>query len=109
VAELWWKRGWLAVASMMGFLAVVGWSVLSDSKRLDALQQENGRLQSVLRMAERKNRDLHETLASLLNSAAQKFPGEKLNASSKKPFERHEADRPCNTFVPALVSTRFES
>ena len=110
VAELWWKRGWLAVASMMGSLAVVGWSVLSDSKRLDALQQENGRLQWVLRMAERKNRDLRETLAPLLKSAAQKLPGEKLNASPKKPFERHEADRPGNRpFVPALVSIRFET
>jgi hypothetical protein len=32
-------------------------------------------------MAERKNRDLRATVAPLLKSAAQKFPGEKLNAS----------------------------
>jgi hypothetical protein len=56
-AELWRKRGWLAVTFLIGVLAAIAWSVYSDSKRLEALKMENRRPRSVLRETEQGFRE----------------------------------------------------
>ena len=62
-AELWRKRGWLAVTFLIGVLAAIAWSVYWDSKRLEALKMETWRLRSVLRETEQESRGFRETVA----------------------------------------------
>ena len=75
-AELWRKRGWLAVTFLIGVLAAIAWSVYSDSKRLEALEMQNRRLRSVLRVTEQESRGFRETVAPSFKPSAP-TPGSK--------------------------------
>ena len=75
-AELWRKRGWFAVTFLIGVLAAIAWSVYSDSKRLEALEIQNRRLRSVLRVTEQESRGFRETVAPSFKPSAP-TPGSK--------------------------------
>ena len=75
-AELWRKRGWLAVTFLIGVLAAIAWSVYSDSKRLEALEMVNRRLRSVLRETEQESRGFREAVAPSFKPSAP-TPGSK--------------------------------
>lgn len=99
LTRLWRKRGWLAVTLVIGVVFFVGWTLYSkwvNGKNICKLENENSRLESALREAERENRGLRETVAPLLARAAREFPGEEINLSLKKLLEQLEADRPSN-------------
>jgi hypothetical protein len=74
---------------LIGVLSVMGSSVYSDSKRLDAMRNANGRLQGLLRESEWR---LRRAVASLFERAARVLAG--AEQSQRIPVKHPEADRP---------------
>jgi hypothetical protein len=76
-AKLWRKHRWPTIVLMLVVLALIERSIYSNSmmtKRLDQLEKENSRLQSVLREAVQKNRGLTKLLDQLKAERASSRP-----------------------------------
>jgi len=94
-AEAWSIPARLAVVLSIAALMMVGYSTHSVSKRLEALENENGRLRSLLHQAERKTKGLRRAAVPLIERAAGGFPAQ---APMTKPSRYpDEADRDSNS------------
>lgn len=94
-AETWSRPARLAVVLSIAALMMVGYSTHSASKRLEALENGNGRLRSLLHQAERKTKGLRRAAAPLIERAAGGFPEQ---APMTKPSRYpDEADRGSNS------------
>lgn len=98
-AETWSGPARLAVVLAIAVLMMMGYSTHSASKRLEALENENGRLRFSLHQAERKTKGLRRAAAPLIERAAgglpeqapmtkpSRYPDEAARDSNRKPLE----------------------
>lgn len=91
----------LAVALPIVALMMVGYSTHSLSKRLEALENENGRLRSLLHQAERRTKGLRRTAVPLIERAAGGFPEQAPMIKPSKHLD--EATRPGNSMPLASI------
>ncbi len=105
-AELWRKRGWLAVTFLIGVLAAIAWSIYSDSKRLEALEMDNRRLRSVLWATEQESRGFREAVAPSFKPPAP-TPGSKPPLSKAVDDPETKRTRQQTLRIPLTTSSLF--